>query len=63
MRISIILAVAALGFAGCNANQGVNLSSRTAGVTAPGVVPGPHYNPYNPISYAQNNTGNRSAGR
>jgi hypothetical protein len=31
--------------------------------TAPGVVAGPNYNPYNPISYAQNNTGNRSAGR
>ena len=62
MRIPIILAVAALGLAGCNANQGVNLSSRTA----PGVVAGPNYpdyNPYNPISYAQNNTGNRSGGR
>jgi hypothetical protein len=54
MRIPIILAVAALGLAGCNATQGV---------TAPGVVAGPHYNPYNPISYAQNNTGNRSGGR
>ena len=64
MRIPIILAVAALGLVGCNANQGVDLSSRTApGVTVPGVVAGPHYNPYNPISYAQNNTGNRSAGR
>jgi hypothetical protein len=56
MRIPIILAVAALGLAGCNANQEVNLSSRTA----PGVVAGPNfpdYNPYDPISYAQNNTG------
>ena len=44
---------------GCNANQEVNLSSRTA----PGVVAGPlDYNPYNPISYAQNNTGNRGGG-
>ena len=37
---------------GCNANQGVNLSSQTA----PGVVAGPNfpdYNPYNPITYAQ----------
>jgi hypothetical protein len=59
MRIPIILAVAAPGLAGCNANQGVNLSSRTD----PGVVAGPGYNPYNPISYAQNNTGNRSGGR
>ena len=52
MRILIILAVAALGLAGCNANQGVNVSSRTA----PGVVAGPdfpNYNPYNPIAYAQ----------
>ena len=64
MRVLITLAVAALGLASCNANQGVNLSARTdPGVTAPGVVAGPGYNPYNPISYAQNNTGNRSAGR
>jgi hypothetical protein len=46
--------VAALLLTGCNANQGVNLSSRTA----LGVVAGPDYNPYDPISYAQNNTGN-----
>jgi hypothetical protein len=59
MRIPIILAVAALVLAGCNANQEANLSSRTP----PGVVAGPDYNPYNPISYAQNNTGNRSGGR
>jgi hypothetical protein len=55
MRIYIILLVAALELAGCNANQGVNVSSQTA----PGVFAG-HYvdhNPYNPISYAQNNTG------
>jgi hypothetical protein len=52
MRIPIILAVAALGLTGCNANQGVNPSSQTA----PGVVAGPNfpnYNPSNPISYAQ----------
>ena len=52
MRISIILAVAALGLAGCNSNQGLNVSSQTA----PGVVAGPNfpgYNPYNPITYAQ----------
>jgi hypothetical protein len=55
MRICIILVVAALGLAGCNANQGVNVSSRTASQVFAG-----HYvddNPYNPISYAQNNTG------
>jgi hypothetical protein len=46
-------AISALLLAGCNANQGVNVSSQTA----PGLVAGPDYNPYNPISYAQNNTG------
>jgi hypothetical protein len=64
VRFCVSVVVAALLLTGCNANQGVNLSSRTdPGVTAPGVVAGSHYNPYNPISYAQNNTGNRSAGR
>ena len=56
VRFSVSVVVAALVLAGCNANQEVNLSSRTA----PGVVAGPNfpdYNPYNPISYAQNNTG------
>ena len=55
MRILIILPIAALGLAGCNANQGVNVSSQTASQVFAG-----HYvdnNPYNPISYAQNNTG------
>ena len=56
-RVSVV--VAALVLTGCNANQEVNLSSPAA----PGVVAGPDYNPYNPISYAQNNTGNRSGGR
>jgi hypothetical protein len=52
MRIPIVLALAVLMLSGCNANQGVNLSSQTA----PGVVAGPYfpdYNPSNPISYAQ----------
>ena len=51
LRVRVILAVA-FALAGCNANQGVNLSSQGA----PGVVAGPNfpnYNPYNPISYAQ----------
>jgi hypothetical protein len=56
-RVSVVFA--ALILTGCNANHEVNLSSRSE----PGVVAGPDYNPYNPISYAQNNTGNRSAGR
>jgi len=52
MRIPIILAVVALVLAGCNANQGVNPSSRTAS----GVVAGPDfpgYNAYDPTKYAQ----------
>jgi hypothetical protein len=56
MRISIILALAALALSGCNANQGVNLSSQSA----PGVAAGSYFpdsNPYNPVSYAQNQTG------
>jgi hypothetical protein len=56
-RASVV--VAALVLTGCNANPEVNLSSRSAG----GIVAGSDYNPYNPISYAQNNTGNRSGGR
>jgi hypothetical protein len=53
--IPIVLAVAALVLSGCNANRGVNVSSQTASQVFAG-----HYvdnNPYNPISYAQNNTG------
>jgi hypothetical protein len=45
---------------GCNANQEVNPSPQTAS----GVFAG-HYedtNPYNPISYAQNNTGRGGGG-
>jgi hypothetical protein len=56
-RVSLVVAVLIL--TGDNANQEVNLSSRSAR----GIVAGPDYNPYNPISYAQNNTGNRSGGR
>jgi hypothetical protein len=52
MRFHVILAVAAFALAGCNANQAVNPSSRTA----PGVVAGPEfpgYNAYDPTKYAQ----------
>ena len=55
MRFPVILAVAAFALAGCNANQAVNPSSQP-----PSQVFAGHYeaaNPYNPISYAQNNTG------
>jgi hypothetical protein len=57
-RVSVVVAVLLL--AGCNANQAVNPSSRTASQVFAG-----HYvedNPYDPISYAQNNTG-RGGGR
>jgi hypothetical protein len=59
MRFRVSIVVGALVLTGCDANQEVNLSSRSAR----GIVAGPDYNPYNPISYAQNNTGNRSGGR
>ena len=60
MRIPIILAVAALVLSGCNANQEVDLSSqRTSQVFAGHNV---ETNPYDPVSYAQNNTG-RGGGR
>ena len=55
MRIPIIAAVAAFALAGCNPNEQVSPSSPTASQVFSG-----HYvetNPYNPISYAQNNTG------
>jgi hypothetical protein len=55
MRIPIILAVAALALCGCNANREVDYSS-----LPPSQVWAGHYvatNPYNPVSYAQNNTG------
>ena len=46
--LPVMLAVAALALAGCNANQGVNPSSqRTLAETYP------NYSPYNPIEYAQ----------
>ena len=59
MRIPTILAVAA-PLSGGNANQQVSPSSPSASQVFAG-----HYeetNPYNPISYAQNNTG-RGRGR
>jgi hypothetical protein len=44
----VVLAVAPLALAGCNANQGVNPSGRAnlANIY-------PNYSPYNPIQYAQ----------
>ena len=52
IRFRVMVAVAAFALAGCNANQEVNPSSRTAlGVVAGPDFPG--YNPYDPIKYAQ----------
>ena len=48
MRILIIVTVAALVLSGCNANQGVNLSSQAA----PGVVAGPNFRDYDPYNRA-----------
>ena len=45
MRPPILLAVAALMLAGCNANQTPNASTLSAIY--------PNYNPYNPVQYAQ----------
>jgi hypothetical protein len=60
MRIPIILAFLPLGLSGCNANQAVNPSSQPASQVFAGHYV--DYNPYDPISYAQNNTG-RGGGR
>jgi outer membrane biogenesis lipoprotein LolB len=60
MRIPIILAVATLVLSGCNASQEVNPSSQTASQIFAGRTV--DTNPYNPISYAQNNTGRGGGG-
>jgi hypothetical protein len=52
VRFRVSVVVATLVLTGCNANQEVNPSSRTA----PGVVAGPDfpgYNAYDPSKYAQ----------
>jgi hypothetical protein len=59
-RFRVILAAAAFALSGCNANQAINPSSQP-----PSQVFAGHYvdyNPYDPISYAQKNTG-RGGGR
>jgi hypothetical protein len=60
VRFRVILAVAAFGLAGCNANQGVNLSARPASEVFAGHYS--DYNPYDPTSYAQNQTGRGGGG-
>ncbi len=48
MRIAVLLALAALGLAGCNANRTLD-PSRQAELSA--IYP--NYSPYNPIEYGQ----------
>jgi hypothetical protein len=57
-RVSVV--VAALVLTGCNANQAINPSPQPPSQVFAGHYE--DYNPYNPISYAQNNTG-RGGGR
>ena len=52
MRIPIILAVVALVLSGCNANQAINPSGQ-----ADRCANDADCNPYDPASYAQNQTG------
>jgi hypothetical protein len=55
-----ILAAAAFALSGCNANQAINPSSQPPSQIFAGRYV--DYNPYNPISYAQNNTGRGAGG-
>jgi hypothetical protein len=57
VRFRVSVVVAALLLTGCNANQAINPSGQ-AGRCANDAG----CDPYNPISYAQNNTGNRGGG-
>jgi hypothetical protein len=60
VRFCVTVVVAAFLLTGCNANQAIDASSQP-----PSQVFAGHYvdyNPYDPISYAQNNTG-RGGGR
>jgi outer membrane biogenesis lipoprotein LolB len=59
-RFRILLAVAALALAGCNANQSVNPSSQGASQVWAGRYS--DTNPYDPTSYAQNQTGRGGGG-
>jgi hypothetical protein len=51
-KLRVILAVVAFALAGCNANQAINPSGQ-----ANRCANDAGCNPYNPSSYAQNNTG------
>ena len=52
VRFRVSVVVAALVLAGCNANQAINPSGQ-----ADRCATDTSCNPYNPSSYAQNNTG------
>jgi hypothetical protein len=56
----VSVGVAALVLTGCNANQAVNPSSQPPSQAFAGHYV--DYNPYDPISYAQNNTGRGGGG-
>jgi hypothetical protein len=59
-RFRVSVAVAAFALVGCNSNQGVNPSSRPASEVFAGHYL--DYNPYDPTSYAQNQTGHGGGG-
>ena len=56
----VSVVVAALLLTGCNANQAINPSSQQPSQVFAGRYL--DYNPYDPISYAQNNTGRGGGG-
>jgi hypothetical protein len=60
LRFRVSVVVAALLLTGCNANQAINSSSQPPSQVFAGHYE--DYNPYNPISYAQNNTGRGGGG-
>ena len=60
VRFRVFVVVAALVLTGCNANQAINPSSQPPSQVFAGHYE--DYNPYNPISYAQNNTGRGGGG-
>ena len=60
MRLAIILAVTAFALVACNTTREANLSSPTGSQVFAGHKA--DNNPYNPISYAQNNTGRGGGG-
>ena len=60
VRFRVSVVVVALVLTGCNANQAINPSSQLPSQIFAGRYV--DYNPYNPISYAQNNTGRGAGG-